>query len=456
MVTATLHLEETVRTDRVSGIVPAGSVESDELEPGDIVGGRFQIDRLIGFGGMGLVYAAWQLDLDRGVAIKVLRPELANEPLAQARFEREARLAATMTSPHSIRVIEHGRLLSGQPYTVLELLDGTDLGAIVAQGPLPFALAVQYVLDAAEALAEAHARGIVHRDVKPLNLFVTKDATGEEHVKVLDYGLAKRAPRKFELQHTIAGQRIGSPSYMSPEQIRGVADVDARTDVWSLGVTLYMLVEGVTPFPGTNVAEILEAVCTAPFAPPQRMPPAVADVVSCALSKDRARRYADAGELRAALLRAVTPATTPRAPTPAPRRAALYALVAIVLVLATLLPSVAAVVVMRPPVLLDLVSETGTPADPRARLTRLGYDVTDERVDATRRDCALRTVHAQRGKVEATVVTASCTTPLRAAQEAQRRFSPTGIVYASEAEVLACESATVLEAVALCARLQQH
>ncbi|MGH7297531.1 MAG: serine/threonine-protein kinase, partial [Polyangiaceae bacterium] len=211
------------------------------------VGGRYVVERVLGMGGMGLVAAARNPELDQQVAIKFMRPELASDEVLSARFLREAKLAARAKSPHFVRVFDFGKLDSGVPYLVMEMLSGRDLGEELAQtGPMPVADAVDFVLQAAMGLAELHSLGIVHRDLKPANLFLA-EAAGTRVLKVLDLGLTTD-PGRTGPGLTSTGHVFGTPHYMSPEQIKESKSVDPRSDVWALGVILYELLTAALPF----------------------------------------------------------------------------------------------------------------------------------------------------------------------------------------------------------------
>ncbi len=257
---------------------------------------------------MGVVAAATHLDLGSLVAIKFLLPDALKNPEIVDRFNREARVAVKIRSEHAIRVIDVGHLETGAPYIVMEHLDGQDLDQRLEEDArIPVAEAVDKILQASEALAEAHALDIVHRDIKPENLFVTKRADGTDCVKVLDFGIAKMA------ETSISGHRdltqtsafLGSPSYMSPEQLASSRDVDARTDVWALGVSLYKLVTGSSPFIADSVsALVLAVVQRAPISLNElcpNAPPGLEDAVAKCFEKHREDRYADLGEMARAL-----------------------------------------------------------------------------------------------------------------------------------------------------------
>jgi len=268
------------------------------LGVGSVIGGRFRVEQILGAGGMGVVVAATHLELGHRVAIKLLRDEMAQSPVIVERFLREAKAVVGLRTEHVCRVTDTGRLDTGAPYIVMEMLEGVDLQRTIARSPLPLTTAVEYVLQACVALAEAHAAGIIHRDLKPANLFVTRRLDGGPLVKVLDFGIAKAfAETGAHLTHQSA---MGTPGYMSPEQIQSARDVDARTDIWALGVTLYQLLSTRLPFGGTNATDIAISVATDP-PQPLDVPPALHAVIWKCLEKRPADRYANLGELMVAL-----------------------------------------------------------------------------------------------------------------------------------------------------------
>jgi len=274
---------------------------------GDVLAGKYRVDGVLGTGGMGVVVAAHHLQLDERVALKFLLPEaLANEE-AVMRFEQEARAAVKITSEHVARVIDVGALESGAPYIVMELLDGCDLSAWVREkGALPVEQAVEFVLHACEAIAEAHSLGIVHRDLKPANLFVVRRNDGLHSVKVLDFGISKvRKSGAGDLSGTKTSVIMGSPFYMSPEQMRASKDVDPQSDIWALGVILYELLAGQTPFAADTYAETCVRVMTEPPIPLRELrpdvPPALAEAIDRCLEKDRRQRPADVAEFALSL-----------------------------------------------------------------------------------------------------------------------------------------------------------
>jgi serine/threonine-protein kinase len=264
---------------------------------------------------MGIVVAAHHIQLGRRVALKFLAREGMADTDAVNRFLREGQALARITGPNVARVMDVGTLEQGEPYIVMEYLDGADLGALVKQrGPLPVDEAVGYVLQACEAIAEAHANGIVHRDLKPSNLFLTRAADGHPLVKVLDFGISKSMPSAGATGPTTVtstGTLVGSPLYMSPEQIRDPRRVDGRTDIWSLGVILYELVCGATPFEGETMPGALAAIIADAPTPIRVLrgdvPATLDEVVGRCLSKDANARYPSVADLAHALSEFVPP-----------------------------------------------------------------------------------------------------------------------------------------------------
>ena len=275
------------------------------LRPGDMLLQKYRVERVLGQGGMGIVVAARHVELGQVFAIKCMLPSALSEEGAIERFLREARAAAQIRSEHVVRVVDVGRLETGAPYMVMEHLSGSDLGAIVgARGALPVGEAVTYVLEACEALSEAHAMGIVHRDLKPANLFVVRRPNGTSFVKVLDFGIAKQTvPGQVALTKTNAV--MGSPLYMSPEQMFSSKNVDLRADVWAMGVVLYELCTGQVPFEGATVTEVVARVVQQEPAPPSTIRPNIPAGIDAAIArclhKQPEQRYATIAELAAAI-----------------------------------------------------------------------------------------------------------------------------------------------------------
>ncbi|MBX3215853.1 MAG: serine/threonine protein kinase, partial [Labilithrix sp.] len=276
------------------------------VNPGDVLGGKYKVERILGAGGMGVVVAATHVDLGQRVALKFMLKEAMADPAHAERFLREAKSAVQLRSVHTARVLDVGRLKNDEPFMVMEYLEGRDLDAeLQARGPLPPHVAVDYILQASEALAEAHSLAMVHRDVKLKNLFLTATVDGRPLVKVLDFGLAKTLGPHGDVSLTATNSVFGSPQYMSPEQMRSAKDADARSDIWSIGVCLYELLTGRVPFDAQGIAEICAMVLKDPVVPPSQLRPELPrdleDTVLKCLEKDASRRFQSVAELAFAL-----------------------------------------------------------------------------------------------------------------------------------------------------------
>jgi serine/threonine-protein kinase len=286
------------------GEAKRGRDSTPPIRPGDLIAEKFQVDRVIGSGGMGVVVQATHVALGQRVAIKFLLTEACEAPGAVARFLREARAAVQIEGEHVARVLDVGTLSSGAPYMVMEYLRGADLADVLLRGgPLAQEVAVDYVLQACEAIAEAHALGIVHRDLKPANLFLASRPDGSPLVKVLDFGISKQQRGPSGL--TSGEVMMGSPRYMSPEQMRSTRDVDARTDVWALGTILFELVSGKPVFDSDSMAGLCAAIQTQPAPALRSVRPGVSElldrVVARCLEKDPRAPIATVAELAQAL-----------------------------------------------------------------------------------------------------------------------------------------------------------
>ena len=277
------------------------------VREGDVLAGKYRVERVLGVGGMGVVVAAHHVHLDERVAIKFLLPHALGSKEAITRFSREARAAARIKSEHVTRVTDVGTLDNGAPYMVMEYLEGSDLaGWLSSKGPLTIEDAVDFVLQACEAIAEAHALGIVHRDLKPSNLFVTRRPDGALSVKVLDFGISKTTGLSGSGDMTHTSAIMGSPLYMSPEHLHSAKDADARSDVWALGVILYELLTADTPFIADSMPGLVARILSAPPESLRKKRPDVPEgleaVVFKCLERDRGKRYRNVGELASALV----------------------------------------------------------------------------------------------------------------------------------------------------------
>lgn len=274
---------------------------------GHVIGNKYRVDSLVGSGGMGVVAAGYHLELEQPIAVKFLGVDKEVCAESAERFRREARTAARIHGEHAVKVFDSGVVGEGIPYMVMELLEGNDLGQELArQGPLPVAIGAHYLLQAIDAIAEAHAMGVVHRDLKPGNLFLARGADGTRAIKVLDFGISKSVAPSSDIVLTRTASMIGSPLYMSPEQMRSARDVDARSDIWSLGAILYELVSGEPPFPADSIPELCVAVMNDSLRPISRLVPAAPrsldTLLARCLNRNLAERFASAADLADALV----------------------------------------------------------------------------------------------------------------------------------------------------------
>jgi serine/threonine-protein kinase len=284
----------------------SGSGVDMPVAVGEVLAGKYKVEDVLGVGGMGVVVAARHLQLEQKVALKFLRPEAMQSKEAVERFLREARNAVRLRSEHVAKVQDVGTLDSGAPYMVMEFLEGADLSRVVhATGSITIEEAVYFVLQTCEAIAEAHSLGIIHRDLKPQNLFVTRRVDGKPLVKVLDFGISKSIDTQSGLSLTRTSSIMGSPLYMSPEQMRSSKNVDQRSDIWALGVILYELLTGHVPFEAESVPELcLKVVQDQPESPKAtrpEIPEGLSAVVLKCLEKTASNRFSNVAELAAAL-----------------------------------------------------------------------------------------------------------------------------------------------------------
>jgi eukaryotic-like serine/threonine-protein kinase len=269
--------------------------------------GQYQLKQRLGSGGMGEVYLAEHLLLRRPCAIKLIRPDRAMDPNNLLRFEREVEATATLTHPNTVQIFDYGRAEDGTFYYAMEYLPGLSLqGLVERHGPLPAERTIYLLRQVCGALREAHAIGLIHRDIKPTNILVCARGGFHDVVKLVDFGLVRApeaGPQDGKL--TQEGSLLGTPAYMSPEQAGGAANLDPRSDIYSLGAVAYFLVTGVLPFKASSAMHMLAAHLYEPVKPPRSVRPELpADleaVILCCLEKDPAKRYADAESLDQAL-----------------------------------------------------------------------------------------------------------------------------------------------------------
>ena len=263
----------------------------DGLEKGAIIAGKYRVDRVVGAGGMAVVVAATHTELGEKVALKIMLPVLAEDPALVTRFRREAKAASSVRSEHVVQVRDVDLLPTGEPFIVMELLEGRDLEQLTRRGHLTDGDLVAYAVQACLGLADAHARGIIHRDVKPGNLFLTRDDHGEPVVKVVDFGISRV---RDEAALTSVGHVVGSLGYMPPEQLGAVADLDERADVYALAVTLYELLSRTRAYGGPSIIEVSERIIAgdAPDLATLRpdLPAELTTLVMAAMHRHRDRR----------------------------------------------------------------------------------------------------------------------------------------------------------------------
>jgi eukaryotic-like serine/threonine-protein kinase len=288
------------------------------LASGLVIAGKFRLEKRLASGGMGALWVARHLQLDVLVAIKFMDPSHAHSTLAHQRFEREARAAASLRSNHVVQVQDYG-MAEGMPYIAMELLHGEDLGhRLKRESRLSLPKTARILSQAARGLRRAHELGIVHRDIKPANIFLARpDGSSDEEeevVKLLDFGIAKEMMNAAVGEGTKTGDLIGSPHYMSPEQIRGIKDLDTRSDLWSLGVIVFRAITGRLPFVGEKIGAVIADILTAPLPRPTDvapdLPPVVDGFFERAFARDRDMRFQTAREMAEAFA-AVVHGTAP-------------------------------------------------------------------------------------------------------------------------------------------------
>jgi serine/threonine protein kinase len=321
--------------DRVSG--PKGSTDGGSLAAGAVVAGKYQLEHALGSGGMGVVWAARHLESGAAVALKFLRrdPGVPEDPDSFKRFLREARAAAAVRHPHVVAIREVLEQADGPPVLVMELLAGESLRTRLTRGPrLSVEETARILLPVASAVGAAHAQGIVHRDLKPDNIFLSLDGGGAPQVKVLDFGIAKvtRPTDDYpSLGHglTGSGEVLGTPHYMSPEQVFGERDIDQRADIWALGVILYECLSGVVPTRAPNVGQVFKLIVAGGIKPLDRVAPEaptdLVQLVQSMLARRRDQRPFDLNEIARVLAQHTSLAVPlfgpPQIPTVTPARA---------------------------------------------------------------------------------------------------------------------------------------
>lgn len=281
------------------------------VREGDILASKYRVEKVLGIGGMGVVVAATHVDLDQRVALKFLLPAASSNEELVGRFMREARASVRLKGRHVVKVLDVGRLEDDAPYIVMEFLEGSDLAAVMKTRPpgtTPIEEVVTYMLHTCEGLAEAHSYGIIHRDLKPGNLFLTRGVDGKPLVKVLDFGISKTIDRSITGEAaslTKTEMLLGSPLYMSPEQMRSSKHVDERADIWALGALMYEMLTGTVPFIADTIMGLCFAVAQEQPKDPREMRPDIPEELAKAilhcLEKDPAKRFSNVAELASAI-----------------------------------------------------------------------------------------------------------------------------------------------------------
>lgn len=287
--------------------LPVSSIAGELPERGAILVGKYEVISVLGKGGMGVVLQARNQRTEQSVAIKLLLPDARQNPDVVARFEREARAAARIQGSHVVRVYDVDSLPDGSPMMVMELLQGWDLGQeLAARGPLPYPEAVEFMLQACEAIGQAHQMGIVHRDIKPANLFLCQEGA-KRLLKVVDFGISKVVEPAGQINQTATTAAFGTPQYMSPEQVRSTKNVDGRSDIWALGVVLYELLGGRAPFGSDTSTGTLAAIMADTPEDLRNLRPDVPSKLAAAVMKALEKRVEDRFQDVAAFVAAIAP-----------------------------------------------------------------------------------------------------------------------------------------------------
>lgn len=281
------------------------------MQPGDLIQSRYRLNRLLGSGASGSVWAAKNELIDRDVALKIMRPDVAEDAVALQRFFNEAKASGRVRSSSIVEILDLGQAEDGSPFLVFELLDGEGLDQRLSrEGTLDPEFACEVFLAVAKALELAHSQGIIHRDLKPANIFLHRDPEGNHIAKILDFGISKIFETNNNFTLTRTGTVVGSPAYMAPEQASGREDLDGRADVWSLGVVMYEALSGTLPHEAPNYNALMVRILTQDVDPlttrKPDLPPALCSVVDQCLRRDRDQRIQGAGALAQALDRALS------------------------------------------------------------------------------------------------------------------------------------------------------
>ena len=272
------------------------------MEPGDLIQSRYRLARLLGSGASGSVWAAKNELIDRDVALKIMRPEVAEDAVALQRFFNEAKASGRVRSPSIVEILDLGQAEDGSPFLVFELLEGDGFDAkLKNEGTLEPELVLELFIGIAKALEVAHAQGIIHRDLKPANIFVHNQPGGTQVAKILDFGISKVFDNASNFSLTRTGMVVGSPAYMSPEQASGSDDLDGRADLWSVGVVMYEALTGTLPHQAQNYNALMVRILTQDCDPVMTrkvdLPPSVCAIVDGCLRRERSERTATAGIL---------------------------------------------------------------------------------------------------------------------------------------------------------------
>ncbi|NUP11151.1 MAG: serine/threonine protein kinase [Polyangiaceae bacterium] len=280
------------------------------MQAGDLIQSRYRLNRLLGSGASGSVWAAKNELIDRDVALKIMRPDVAEDAVALQRFFNEAKASGRVRSSSIVEILDLGQAEDGSPFLVFELLDGEGLDArLQREGTLEAEFAAEVFVSVAKALDLAHSQGIIHRDLKPANIFLHRDPEGNTIAKILDFGISKIFETNNNFTLTRTGTVVGSPAYMAPEQASGREDLDGRADVWSMGVVMYETLSGTLPHEAPNYNALMVRILTQDVDPlitrKPALPAALCTVVDTCLRRDRDQRVPGAGQVGQQLERAL-------------------------------------------------------------------------------------------------------------------------------------------------------